>query len=78
MHESPHCGARTWAGKSCRALVVRQKRHCRLNGGAPSSGGQPGNANTLEHGFYSAAAEAERRRIRALIRGWRKGAEGSA
>ena len=78
MHESPRCGARTRAGTPCRAPAVRHKRRCRLHGGAPGSGAQPGNANALKHGFYSAAAEAERRRIRALIRAWRKGAAGSA
>ena len=78
MHESPRCGARTRAGTPCRAPAVRHKRRCRLHGGAPGSGAQPGNANALKHGFYSAADEAERQRIRALIRAWRRAAEGSA
>ena len=78
MHESPHCGARTWAGTPCRAPAVLHKRRCRLHGGAPGSGGEAGNTNALKHGFYSAAAESERRRFRALIRAWRKAAEGLA
>jgi len=43
-----------------------------MHGGAWGSGGQPGNANALKHGFYSAAAKAERRALRARIRGWAK------
>ena len=51
------CGARTRAG-----------RRCRLHGGAPGSGAQPGNANAHKHGFYTKEAIAERRQLRALIR----------
>ena len=35
---------------------------------------EPGNKNAFKHGFTSAEAEAERRRLRALIRAWRKAA----
>lgn len=73
---SPRCGARTRKGTPCRAPAVKHKRRCRLHGGAQGSGAQPGNTNALKHGFYSAAAEADRRRIRALIRAWRKGVAG--
>ena len=62
------CGARTRAGRPCRAPVVTGKRRCRLHGGAPGSGAQPGNANARKHGFYTKQAIAERRRLRALIR----------
>ena len=75
-NRSPRCGARTRAGAPCRAPAVGGKRRCRLHGGAKRSGAQPGNRNALKHGFYSAAAEADRRRIRALIRVWRKGVAG--
>ena len=74
MHESPRCGARTRAGASSRAPTVRHKRRSRLHGGVPGLGGQPGNQDTLKYGFYSAAADFERRRIRA----WRKGVARSA
>ena len=50
MHESPRCGAQTRKGAPCRAPAVRDKRRCRLHGGAPGSGGQPGNANAFKHG----------------------------
>ncbi len=63
-----HCGARTRAGRPCRAPAARGKRRCRLHGGAPGSGAQPGNRNARKHGFYTKQAIAERRRLRALIR----------
>ncbi len=72
IHESPRCGARTRGGTPCRAPAVRAKRRCRMHGGARGSGGQPGNANALKHGFYSAAAKAERQALRARIRVWAK------
>jgi glucans biosynthesis protein len=68
MHASPRCGARTRSGGRCRAPAVAGKRRCRMHGGAPGSGGQPGNRNARKHGFYGAEAEAERSRLRALIR----------
>ncbi len=76
MHRSPRCGARTRAGRPCRAPAVAGKRRCRLHGGAKGSGAQPGNANARRHGFYGAAAKAERRRLRALLRVWGKAAAG--
>ncbi len=68
---SPRCGARTRAGRPCRAPAVAGKRRCRLHGGAPGSGARPGNANALKHGFYTKAAIAERRRLRALLKALR-------
>jgi len=68
MHASPRCGARTRSGGACRAPAVAGKRRCRMHGGAPGSGGQPGNQNARRHGFYGAEAEAERARLRELIR----------
>jgi hypothetical protein len=47
-----------------------------MHGGANGTGAPPGNKNALKHGFYSAAAEARRRRLRARIRAWGRGGEG--
>ncbi len=73
LNGAPRCGARTRRGTACRAPAVAGKRRCRLHGGAKGSGAQPGNRNAFRHGHYSAAAIAERRRIRALIRALRAG-----
>ena len=70
MHMSPRCGARTRRGAPCRAPAVGARRRCRMHGGAKGSGGQPGNANALKHGYYGAAAKAARQVLRARIRGW--------
>ena len=62
------CGARSRAGAPCRAPAVSGKRRCWRHGGAPGSGAPKGNTNARKHGFYSAAAIDERRRLRALLR----------
>ncbi len=67
--EGGRCGARTRAGTPCRAPAAKGKRRCRRHGGAPGSGAHPGNRNVRKHGFYTKEAIAERRRLRALIRG---------
>jgi glucans biosynthesis protein len=43
-----------------------------MHGGARGSGAPPGNRNARKHGFYAAAAEAERRELRARIEAWAK------
>ena len=75
---SPRCGAKTRSGALCRAPAMWSKRtgrytKCRLHGGASTG---PKTAAGLEkcrrtnrkHGQYSAAAIAERRKLRAEIR----------
>ena len=62
------CGARTRAGRPCRAPAAKDKRRCRFHGGTPGSGAQPGNRNARKHGFFTKQAIAERRRLRALLR----------
>jgi hypothetical protein len=39
-----------------------------MHGGAKRSGGQPGNQNAFLHGYYSAAARAERKRLADQLR----------
>jgi hypothetical protein len=43
-----------------------------MHGGAKGSGARPGNRNAQKHGYYGAAAKAERRALRARMRGWAK------
>ena len=63
----PCCGAKTRAGKPCKQPAT-QKGRCYLHGGAWGSGAPFGNRNAWKHGQRSAAAIAERKAIRALIR----------
>jgi uncharacterized protein YjcR len=62
-----HCQARSKrSGMPCRSPAVRGWAVCRMHG---AGGGAPrGNKNALKHGFYSATAVAERRRLRELLR----------
>ena len=68
MLSSPRCGATTRAGTSCRSPAVRDKKRCRMHGGAPGSGAPLGNTNAWKHGAYIRKAISERRKIRDHIR----------
>src|SRR6516165_5232730 len=72
MLSSPRCGARTRSGKPCMSPAVSGKRRCRMHGGALGSGAPRGNKNALKHGRYTREANAERARIRELVRQARK------
>ena len=69
------CGARTRAGTACRLPPVTDRTRCRMHGGsrtgAKPSGAQIGNKNAFLHGYYSAAARTERKRLADQIR-WLK------
>jgi hypothetical protein len=68
MHATPRCGAKTRAGTPCRSPAVAGKARCRMHGGAPGSGGQPGNQNARKHGMRSKRWTNERRLLNELIR----------
>jgi hypothetical protein len=72
MHQSPRCGARTRSGSPCRSPAVKDKRRCRMHGGAEGSGAPRGNRNAITHGLRSAEALALRRQVRELLRGTRE------
>ena len=69
------CGARTRSGAACKLPPVTERKRCRMHGGSRTgvkpSGAQPGNKNAFLHGYYSAAARAERKRLADQIR-WLK------
>ena len=67
MLASPRCGAKTRAGRSCRAPAMRGRRRCRMHGGAPGSGAPSGNRNARRHGLFTGDAIAERKQIGALL-----------
>lgn len=67
LYRARCCGARTRSGAPCRGAAVRGKRRCRMHGGAAGSGAQPGNRNAETHGYWGAAARAERMRVAALL-----------
>jgi hypothetical protein len=67
MLASPRCGAKIRSGGSCRSPAVRDKRRCRMHGGAPESGAPKGNQNARKHGLFTRDAIAEGKQIQALL-----------
>ena len=67
MLVSRRCGARTRAGPACRAPAVKGRSRCRKHGGAEGSGAPAGNRNALKTGLFTAAAIADRRKLRQLM-----------
>lgn len=68
MRQANRCGAKTRSGNPCRSPAVRNRKRCRMHGGAAGSGAPPGNANALKHGRHCKAIVEERRRFRELVR----------
>lgn len=67
MLASRRCGAKTRSGAPCRSPAVQGKQRCRMHGGAAGSGAPRGNQNARTHGFYSADAASERKRVQAIL-----------
>ena len=66
--ESARCGARLRQGGRCPLPPAAGKRRCFQHGGARGIGPPKGSQNARQHGFFSGAAIAERRRINSFIR----------
>ncbi len=73
-HAPRQCGAKTRAGTPCKTPPMRDRTRCRMHGGT-SPGAPKGNRYAWKHGRYSAAAIAERRRFRALMKSLKEGLE---
>ena len=68
MLSSLRCGAKTRSGKSCQSPAVKNKKRCRMHGGAEGSGAPKGNRNALKHGRYTREAIKERRALKSFMR----------
>jgi hypothetical protein len=69
---APRCLARTRAGTPCQKAAATGKKRCRMHGGAKGSGAPRGERNgSYRHGLFTGEAKAERRSLRAMIRGMR-------
>jgi hypothetical protein len=66
--EPTRCGARLRQGGRCPLPPAAGKRRCFQHGGARGIGPPKGSQNARQHGFFSRAAIAERRRIDGFIR----------
>jgi hypothetical protein len=67
MLASRRCGAKIRSGGLCRSPAARDKKRCRMHGGAPGCGAPSGNRNARKHGLFTRDAIAERRQIQALL-----------
>ena len=68
MHMSPRCGARTRQGSLCRSPALKDRKRCRMHGGAKGSGAQAGNRNALKHGRYTRELLEFQHSLRELLR----------
>ena len=69
MHLARRCLARTRRGTPCQGPVVRERKRCRMHGGADGSGAPHGPRNgNYRTGFWTKEAIAERRFARELLR----------
>jgi glucans biosynthesis protein len=65
LAKARRCGAKTRAGHPCRQAAVKERRRCRMHGGAKGSGGPWGNRNgNFKHGLYTGEAKTIRRVMR--------------
>src|SRR5271156_4365657 len=63
---------------NCQKPAAKGKKRCRLHGGAEDSGAPCGERNSsYRYGLYTREAIAERKAMRALIRGFREDARGA-
>jgi hypothetical protein len=66
--ESPRCGARTRKGTACQSPAVRDKKRCRMHGGAKGSGAPLGSSNALKHGFTTLEIKLLKKNIKQLLK----------
>lgn len=67
--KAPRCGAKSKRNnKPCKNPAVKDKKRCRLHGGAAGSGARHGNINALKHGESTAEAKAFKQEIRQTIK----------
>ena len=72
LRQAPRCLARTRAGTPCQKAAATGKKRFRMHGGAKGSGAPRGERNgNYRHGLRTREAIAERRALRALIKGLR-------
>ena len=72
LRQAPRCLARTRAGTPCQKGAATGKKRCRMHGGGKGSGAPPGERNgNYRNGLRTREAIAERRALRALIKGLR-------
>lgn len=71
---SPRCGAKTKRnnGNPCRSPAVRDKKRCRIHGGAKGSGGQKNNTNAIKHGLTTTNVKNFKKSVKNIIQDSKK------
>lgn len=64
---SPRCGAKTRRNTECRAPAAKNKKRCRMHGGAKDSGAPAGSKNAIKHGFDAKEVKELKKAIRLLL-----------
>ena len=64
---SPRCGARTRRGTHCLSPAVRDKRRCRMHGGAQGSGAPKGSQNAFKHGHSTLKTKLHRNTVKTFM-----------
>jgi hypothetical protein len=68
MNDAPRCGAKNHAGLPCQSPPVKDRKRCRIHGGA-STGAPRGHRNgNFKDGHWTKKAIDERRFIRSLLK----------
>ena len=67
--KASRCGARSKrSSHPCKNPAMKNKKRCRLHGGAVGSGARYGNTNALKHGETTAEAKVFKQEIRQTIK----------
>jgi hypothetical protein len=68
MNDAPRCGAKNRAGMPCQSPAMKDRKRCRIHGGA-STGAPRGHRNgNYRDGHWTKEAVKERRFIRSLLK----------
>lgn len=65
---SSRCGAKTRKGTACQAPAVKNKKRCRMHGGAKGSGAPIGSQNALKYGFNTHEVKQIRKAIKLILK----------
>ncbi|HGI8215542.1 HGGxSTG domain-containing protein [Legionella pneumophila serogroup 6] len=65
------CGAKTRRNTECRAPSVKNKKRCRMHGGAKGSGAHVGSKNALKHELHTEEIKKIKKTVRVALKEWK-------
>lgn len=66
LRAAPRCWAKTRRGTACQSPAMRNRKRCRIHGGA-NPGAPKGNQNAYRHGMRSTEAAEMKSAVRVLL-----------